>query len=138
VTWREVCDRHRWRERIGRGIVELFVEEGARVVIADVDRTAGRRWRSSSRRDVFQPTDVADADQIQARSTPRSVGRRARRDVQQRRYRWLVRVLLDDDFADFDRVMAVNILGVMVAPSGRPGTWPARWWCDPEHTRSAG
>ena len=61
-------DRHRGASGIGRAMVERFVEEGARVVVADVDAEGGARRSPSELGDgaVFQPTDVADADQMQA------------------------------------------------------------------------
>ncbi|OOK70796.1 putative 3-oxoacyl-[acyl-carrier-protein] reductase [Mycobacterium kansasii] len=34
------------------------------------------------------------------------------------------RRFLDDDLADFHRVMAVNVLGSWRAPAMPPGTWP--------------
>src|SRR5690349_18413851 len=52
---------------IGRAMVERFVLEGARVVIADVDPEAGAALASElGDAAVFQPTDVTDADQVQA------------------------------------------------------------------------
>ena len=101
---------------LGRGIVELFVEEGASVVIADVDSAAGTALADELAPAArFQATDVADPDQIQAAV-----------DCAVERFGGLHVMcnnagiggsfarFLDDDFADFDRVMAVNILGVMV------------------------
>jgi NAD(P)-dependent dehydrogenase (short-subunit alcohol dehydrogenase family) len=101
---------------LGRGMVELFVEEGASVVIADVDREGGAALAEQlGVSAVFQPTDVSDADQIQAAV-----------DVAVERFGGLhvmcnnagvggsFQPFLDDDFADFDRVMKVNIFGVMV------------------------
>jgi NAD(P)-dependent dehydrogenase (short-subunit alcohol dehydrogenase family) len=101
---------------IGRGIVECFVEAGARVVIADVDRDGGTALAEElGDATVFQPTDVADPDQIQGAvdaavehfgglhvmCNNAGVGGSFKR-------------FLDDDFADFDRVMGVNIYGVIV------------------------
>jgi NAD(P)-dependent dehydrogenase (short-subunit alcohol dehydrogenase family) len=101
---------------LGRGIVELFVEEGANVVIADVDSAAGKALADELAPAArFQATDVADPDQIQAAV-----------DCAVERFGGLHVMcnnagiggsfarFLDDDFADFDRVMAVNLLGVMV------------------------
>ena len=97
-------------------MVELFVEEGANVVIADVDRDGGEALAAQlGATAAFQPTDVADADQIQGAV-----------DFAVERFGGLhvmcnnagiggsFKRFLDDDFADFDRVMAVNIFGVMV------------------------
>ena len=101
---------------VGRGIVELFVEEGASVVIADVDRGRGEALASElGAATAFVATDVADADQIQAAV-----------DAAVKQFGGLhimcnnagvggsFKPFLDDDFADFDRVMKVNIFGVMV------------------------
>ncbi|HTD50001.1 MAG TPA: SDR family oxidoreductase [Acidimicrobiia bacterium] len=101
---------------LGRGIVERFVEEGASVVIADVDRDGGEALSSElGAAAAFKQTDVALADQVQAVV-----------DFAVERYGGLHVMcnnagiggtftrFLDDDFADFDRVMAVNLLAVMV------------------------
>ncbi len=101
---------------LGRAMVERFVEEGARVVIADVNRDAGDAFaRELGDAAVFRQTDVSDADQVQAVV-----------DVAVERFGGLhvmcnnagiggsFKRFLDDDFADFDRVMAVNIFGVMI------------------------
>ncbi len=101
---------------LGRGMVELFVEEGAHVAIADVDREGGEALAAElGAAAAFVPTDVADADQIQGAV-----------DFAIERFGGLhvmcnnagiggsFKRFLDDDFADFDRVMKVNILGVMV------------------------
>jgi NAD(P)-dependent dehydrogenase (short-subunit alcohol dehydrogenase family) len=101
---------------LGRGIVELFVEEGASVVIADIDAVAGEALASElGPAAAFQPTDVADAARVQATV-----------DFAVEQFGGLhimcnnagaggsMKPFLDDDFADFDRVMAVNILGVML------------------------
>ena len=101
---------------LGRAMVELFVEEGARVVIADVDRDGDAALAAQlGSAAAFQPTDVSDPDQVQAAvdlavehfgglhvmCNNAGIGGSFRR-------------FLDDEFADFDRVIAVNIFGVMV------------------------
>lgn len=101
---------------LGRAMVELFVEEGAHVVVADVDVEGGEAFaRQLGPAAAFQRTDVADADQLQAVV-----------DFAVERFGGLhvmcnnagiggsFKPFLDDDFDDFDRVMAVNIFGVMV------------------------
>src|SRR5262245_31939218 len=101
---------------LGRAMVELFVEEGARVVIADVNAEGGTALAAQlGDAAVFQPTDVADAAQIQAAV-----------DIAVARFGGLhvmcnnagiggsPKSFLGDDFADFDRVMAVNIYGVLI------------------------
>ncbi|MGO9872817.1 MAG: SDR family NAD(P)-dependent oxidoreductase [Acidimicrobiia bacterium] len=101
---------------LGRGIVDRFVEEGAAVVIADVDQEAGQALASQlGPASAFKQTDVAQPDQIQAVV-----------DFAVERFGGLhvmcnnagiggtFKRFLDDDFADFDRLIAVNIFGVMV------------------------
>jgi NAD(P)-dependent dehydrogenase (short-subunit alcohol dehydrogenase family) len=102
---------------IGRATAELFVEEGARVVVADVDAERGEEVASRlGDAAVFQPTDVSDADQVQA-LVGLAVARFGGLHVMfnnagipgARHGRFL-----DDDLGDFARVMAVNLYGVMV------------------------
>jgi len=101
---------------LGRAMVQRFVEEGAQVVIADVNREGGDAFaRELGDAAVFRQTDVSDADQVQAVV-----------DLAVERFGGLhimcnnagiggsFKRFLDDDFADFDRVMAVNIFGVMI------------------------
>jgi len=102
---------------IGRGTAERFLAEGARVVIADVDRDDGKALADALGPDAaFKETDVADAQQvtelvafavetfgglhIMFNNAGISGVRHAR--------------LADEDFADFQKVMAINLLGVMV------------------------
>jgi NAD(P)-dependent dehydrogenase (short-subunit alcohol dehydrogenase family) len=99
---------------LGRGMVECFVEEGARVVIADVNTDAGDALAKEAGC-VFAPTDVAAADQVQAAV-----------DLAVEQFGGLHVMVnnaglggshtrfVDDDFADFERTMAVNVLGVML------------------------
>jgi NAD(P)-dependent dehydrogenase (short-subunit alcohol dehydrogenase family) len=102
---------------IGAGIAERFAAEGARVVIADVDQARGeaiaQKLGSSA---SFKKTDTSNAEQIAALvdhavrtfgglhimvNNAGISGKRAPR-------------LLEDEFADFQRVMGVNLLGVML------------------------
>jgi NAD(P)-dependent dehydrogenase (short-subunit alcohol dehydrogenase family) len=101
---------------LGRATAELFVEQGAKVVIADVDAERGEELAAQlAANALFKRTDVASAADIQslidftlARFGALHVifnnagipGARHER-------------LLDDDLADFQRVMGVNLLGVM-------------------------
>jgi NAD(P)-dependent dehydrogenase (short-subunit alcohol dehydrogenase family) len=102
---------------LGRGTVELFVKEGADVVIADVDQTRGAELAARLGRKVrFKLADVSKRDDIQvlvdfavaefgglhvmfnnAGVSDLSYGR-----------------LLDEEFTQFERVMTVNVLGVML------------------------
>jgi len=101
---------------LGRGIVELLVEEGAQVVIADVDTARGEQLAGQlGPAAAFKHTDVGDPDDVQQlvdftverfdglhimcnNAGISSPGRR----------------LLDDDLRDFDALMRVNVFGVMV------------------------
>jgi NAD(P)-dependent dehydrogenase (short-subunit alcohol dehydrogenase family) len=101
---------------LGRGMVELFVEEGARVVVADVDVDGGQALvKELGDATAFCATDVADAEQIQ-QAVDHAVERFGGLHVMCNNagIGGSFKRFLEDDFADFDRVMAVNILGVMV------------------------
>jgi NAD(P)-dependent dehydrogenase (short-subunit alcohol dehydrogenase family) len=101
---------------IGRGIVERFVAEGAKVVIADVQDELGATFAAGLGSDArFHHADVSDQAQVgqlvaaavetfgglhvmvnnAGRSSPMKKG------------------LFHDDFAEFDSVMRTNLLGVM-------------------------
>jgi NAD(P)-dependent dehydrogenase (short-subunit alcohol dehydrogenase family) len=113
---------------IGRATAELFVEEDARVVIADVDADRGEDLaKQLGETAAFQRTDVADADEVQAlvdfavahfgglhvmfNNAGIPGGRPGR--------------FLDDELAEFERVMAVNLFGVMIG-SQRAARYMAR------------
>ena len=102
---------------IGRATAELFVEEGARVVIGDVDAEGGKEVASAlGEAAVFQQTDVSDAGEVQALV-----------DLALAHFGGLHVVFnnagipggnrgsfLEDDLEDFERVIGVNLLGVML------------------------
>jgi NAD(P)-dependent dehydrogenase (short-subunit alcohol dehydrogenase family) len=102
---------------LGRGIVERFVRAGARVVVADVDRAAGEATVADvGQKAVFQPADVAEPDQVRdlVRFTVDHLGGL---DVMVNNAGvsgTMHTDFFDEDFADYDRVMSVNLLGVMV------------------------
>lgn len=101
---------------IGRGIVERFVAEGARVVIADVQTDLGEALAADlGETAAFQRTDVAEQDDV-ARVVARAVDEFGGLDVMVNnagRSSPLKKGLFDEDFAEFDSVMRVNLLGVM-------------------------
>jgi NAD(P)-dependent dehydrogenase (short-subunit alcohol dehydrogenase family) len=101
---------------IGAGIVEKFLAEGARVVIADVERDRGEDLAATLGADAaFRLTDVSDPDQVGALVTG-AVETFGGLDVMVNNAgvsSKLHRSFLDDDLADFHRVMSVNVLGVM-------------------------
>jgi len=102
---------------LGLASVERFIQEGARVVIADVDPELGRETASRLGAPVrFFQTDVSDADQVQA-LVDFAVSEFGGLDimfnnagVSQATYGRFV----DDDLKDFQRVINVNLLGVMI------------------------
>ena len=101
---------------IGAGIVERFLAEGARVVIADIERDRGEGFAATLGADaVFRLTDVSDPDQIGA-LVAAAVETFGGLDVMVNNAgvsSKMHRSFLDDDLADFQRVMSVNVLGVM-------------------------
>ena len=101
---------------IGRGIVERFVAEGARVVIADVEDDRGEALAEALGPDAcFRRTDVSDPEQVGSLVAAAvekfgglhvMVNNAGISTTMHPRF-------FDDDLADFHRVMAVNVLGVM-------------------------
>jgi NAD(P)-dependent dehydrogenase (short-subunit alcohol dehydrogenase family) len=101
---------------IGRATAETFVEEGARVVIADVDDAAGHELVTAlGDVSTFVRTDVSDPDSVRA-----AVGHAVEHFgdlhvmVNNAGIASSFRRFMDDDLRDFDRVMAVDLYGVMV------------------------
>ncbi|NUS92348.1 MAG: SDR family oxidoreductase [Nocardia sp.] len=99
---------------LGTAMVERFVAEGARVVVGDIDVERGTAVAQRCGA-LFQRTDVGEPDQIAALV-----------DLAVQRFGGLHimcnnagisgtmhKSILSDDLADFHRVMAVNVLGVM-------------------------
>ena len=101
---------------IGRATAERFVAEGAKVVIADVDAEKGEQAAAElGDAAAFQPTDVSDADQVQALV-----------DSTVERFGGLhvmfnnagvgspMTPFLRDDLTGFRREMDINVYGTMV------------------------
>jgi NAD(P)-dependent dehydrogenase (short-subunit alcohol dehydrogenase family) len=101
---------------IGAGVVEKFVAEGARVVIADVERDRGEDLAATLGADaVFRLTDVSEPEQVGA-LVAAAVETFGALDVMVNNAgvsSRMHRSFFDDDLADFQRVMSVNVLGVM-------------------------
>jgi len=101
---------------IGRATVRRFVEEGARVVIADIDAEAGRALVDElGDAAAFRETNVADAHEVQA-LVDFTVSHFGGLQVMFNNAgvaSAMVR-FLHDDLEDFDRVMHVNVLGVLL------------------------
>jgi NAD(P)-dependent dehydrogenase (short-subunit alcohol dehydrogenase family) len=101
---------------IGRAIAELFVAQGAKVVIADVADEEGQALAAGLGDSVaFRRTDVADADEVQAlvdSTVDRFGGLHVM--VNNAGISSSFRRFLRDDLRDFDRVMGVNLFGVII------------------------
>ena len=101
---------------IGRATVERFVEEGARVVIADVDVDAGQSL-AGELEDVaaFHQTDITNADQVQA-AVDFAVDHFGGLQIMSNNAgvaSAMVR-FLHDDLSDFERVVNINVFGVLL------------------------
>ncbi len=101
---------------IGRATVEMFVQEGARVVAADVNEEAGAALVAELGENArFRRTDVSDPKDIEA-LVAYAIAEFGGLDImfnnagisgkQHPRF-------LDDDLSDFHTVVSVNLLGVM-------------------------
>ncbi|BBX47202.1 SDR family oxidoreductase [Mycobacterium cookii] len=102
---------------LGRGIVEGFIKAGAEVVIADVNDKLGQDLaHSCGPRAHYSHADVANADNVSTlilETTERLGGL----DVMVNNAGISTRMhrsFLEDDLADFSKVMAVNLFGVML------------------------
>jgi len=102
---------------LGRATAELFVEEGARVVIADVDSERGEALAATlGGAAAFKRTDVSSAEEIQA-LVDFAVARFGGLHVMFNNAGIsgaMTRRFLDDELKDFQHVLAVNLFGVMV------------------------
>lgn len=102
---------------IGRATVELFVAEGASVVIADVNDSAGEALAAElGASAVYQHCDVSDREAIQA-AVDLAVARFGGLHVMMNNAGISCGAypdFLDDRLDDFDRVMHVNLLAPML------------------------
>lgn len=101
---------------IGRATAELFVAEGASVVMADINAATGQEIATGLGDTArFKQTDVSDAGEVQA-LVDYAVEQFGGLDImfnnagisgaQYPRF-------LDDDLADFQKVVGINLFGVM-------------------------
>ena len=101
---------------LGRGIAKRFAAEGARVVIADLNDSPGKEVAESlGPAAVFRAVDVADPDEVRA-LVEFSLNAFGGLHVMVNNAGvsgTMHRSFLDDDLADFSRVMGVNVLGVL-------------------------
>ncbi len=102
---------------IGRASAELFVANGAKVIIADVQDAAGSELAATlGEAALFHHTDVASADDMQA-VTDLAVAHFGGLDVMFNNAGISCAAFpqfVDDTLLDFDRVMRVNVLGAML------------------------
>jgi NAD(P)-dependent dehydrogenase (short-subunit alcohol dehydrogenase family) len=102
---------------IGLATVELFAAEGAKVVIADVDAAHGEAVAAKlGAAGAFMKTDVAVADEVQE-LVDFAVAKFGGLHVMFNNAGISDKVFgpfMDDDLESFQRVMAVNLFGVMV------------------------
>lgn len=102
---------------LGRASVELFVEQGAKVVIADVNAEQGQELAITlGKSAVFKQTDVADAQQVQA-LVDFAIEHFGDLHIMFNNAGISGAVhnsFLEDDLADFHRVIDVNLYGVML------------------------
>jgi NAD(P)-dependent dehydrogenase (short-subunit alcohol dehydrogenase family) len=101
---------------IGRATVERFLDEGAQVVIADIDAEAGAALAAElGDAAAFHQTDVADADQVQA-LVDFTVGHFGGLHVMFNNagVASAMARFLHDDLSDFTKVMNINVLGVLL------------------------
>ncbi|MEU6146162.1 SDR family NAD(P)-dependent oxidoreductase [Streptomyces sp. NPDC047081] len=101
---------------LGRASVERLLADGARVVVADVDRDGGEALAKELGPDVrFRHTDVADAEQVRD-LVAFAVGEFGGLQLMVNNAGVsgaMHASLLEEDFADFQHVLSVNLLGVM-------------------------
>ena len=102
---------------IGRASAELFVAEGAKVVIADLDETGGQGLAGTlGESAVFIRTDVSSRDQVQG-AVDLAVSRFGGLNIMFNNAGMSCAAypdFIDDKLDDFDRVMRVNVLGPML------------------------
>jgi NAD(P)-dependent dehydrogenase (short-subunit alcohol dehydrogenase family) len=103
---------------IGRATVELFLREGARVVIADVNEELGEKLAAGlgSGAARFKRTDVSKRDEVQSLvdytlaewgGLHIMMNNAGVTDPANGRF-------VDDDFQSFQRIIDINLLGVML------------------------
>lgn len=102
---------------LGRAMVEKFLAAGAQVTIADIDREKGGALAADlGQRAVFVETDVARAEQVEA-LVARTVETFGGLHIMVNNAGVPTEMharFFDDDLADFQRVMDVDLLGVLL------------------------
>jgi NAD(P)-dependent dehydrogenase (short-subunit alcohol dehydrogenase family) len=101
---------------IGLATAKLLAAEGAKVVIGDVDEENAREHVASlGDAAAFHRTDVSDADQVQA-LVDFAVSRFGGLDIMFNNagVGSELKRFINDDLEDFDRIIGVNLFGVIV------------------------
>lgn len=102
---------------LGQGVVEVFVEEGARVVIADLLEEEGQALAAGLGGEArFRHTDVSSREDMQA-LVDYAIAEFGTLDVMMNNAGISdndAASVLDADFAAFERIMAINVKGVML------------------------
>jgi NAD(P)-dependent dehydrogenase (short-subunit alcohol dehydrogenase family) len=103
---------------IGRGIASVFVREGAKVVIADVDRKEGERAAAELKKDgaapLFIECDVAKEEMIR-KLVEQTVGYfKALHVLVNNAGIGVYKPVLETSTEDWDRCLAVNLRGVFL------------------------
>src|SRR5262245_17084388 len=97
---------------LGEGMVRKFAAEGAKVLIADVDRDAGAALAAELGADsVFVDADVSELDGV-SRLIDTAVQKFGGLHVMVNNAgisSTMHRSIFEDDFADFEKVMKVNL-----------------------------
>ncbi|MBR5587595.1 MAG: SDR family NAD(P)-dependent oxidoreductase, partial [Kiritimatiellae bacterium] len=104
---------------IGKAIAERFVADGASVVVADCDETAGQALAEASQGAiVFEVCDVSDEAAVE-RVLEATEARFGKIDILVNDAAvQLNKPLLETSAADFDRVMRVNVTGAVLFMKG--------------------
>jgi NAD(P)-dependent dehydrogenase (short-subunit alcohol dehydrogenase family) len=101
---------------LGEGLVRRFCAEGARVLVGDIDRERGEALAAElGDNALFVEADVADFEQVSS-LVATAVDRFGGLDVMVNNAGvsgTMHRRFLDDDLADFHKVMAINVGAVM-------------------------
>ena len=104
---------------IGRATAELFAQEGARVVVADLnkedaDQTA-KRINDSQGESIARQVDVADPVQVQA-LVEETISRYGKIDILHNNAGMIVVKFLEDmEESEWDRLMGVNLKSIFLA-----------------------
>ncbi|HHY67171.1 MAG TPA: 3-oxoacyl-ACP reductase FabG [Alicyclobacillus sp.] len=102
---------------IGRGIVEKFVSEGARVVVADILEDAARETaealKARGAEAIAIPVDVTSKESVDE-MVERTVRHFSRVDILVNNAGWdKVEPFIDNDVAVWDRIIRINLYGTL-------------------------